>query len=338
MKAIYLGWAVSETGPHATSEWSQATPDRVEILGNTQNLKLRDPRGDRREEVTVLCRFMSPASHFPESRYQNYLAVEIEYRDPEYDAGYSSRILLNCRVEESVHIPPRGHDTRRVRISYGAAMPAQPSSSSYILKGWNSEWFRKIEYGRLPEFHYPDSNIAERMDYKRWLQLAFRASPDFSKGVHISDGSTTISIKPSHNGLAINGIDLSWFGLERLVGTLTRHLVFRGKEIDFHHRQVFQPNQHFVISVVTTGIVYPHVPLGLLQECITPYGKGVAIPAHNVYFVAYEEGADRASSLSFSLDDHTESDIHIQWNFEHMLRYTIYNRTDRPIEILVGTF
>ena len=337
MKAIYLGWAVSRIGAGTYHEWDEETPDRIEILGNTQNLTLRDPRGGRREEVTVLCRFKSPASHFPESGYQNYLAVEIEYRDPDYDGGYSSRILLDCRVEESVHIPPRGHDTRRLRISYGAAMPAQPSSSSYILKGWNSEWFRKMEYGRLPEFHYPDPKIAERMDYNRWSRLAFGASSDFASGVHISDGSTGVSFRPTDHGLEINGLELSWFGLERLVTALARQFFFRGQESGYHYKQVAQPNQSLLISIPTDAAMFCH-PLGYLEACQTPYGAGYAVQAYNVYMVGRHEGTPGHRILSFTADEKDDADIHVKWRFRDLLQFEFLNRTNESANIRIGIF
>lgn len=339
MKAIYLGWAISGNGPGAHFEWDDETPDRIEILGNTQKLTLIDPRDGKPAKVTILCRFKSRSSFFPEKPDGTHLAVEIEYQDPQFSEGYSSRILLNCTVEETRHIPPGGHDTRRVVLSYSATMPAQSAKSSYILRGWKSEWFRTKVYGRLPEFNYPDLDTMEGTDYELWSQLAFRASPDFTKEVHISDSLNSISLSPTDCGAVVNGIHLSWFGLERLVTTLSRHLIFRGQPGGFHYQKTIGPREDILVTVPDFASIFRH-DLGFLEPCNTPRGNGVALQAYNTYMVARHEDSDWADTLRITADVHDDAEIHVQWRFDETetLQYQFENRTDRPVAIFVGMF
>ena len=297
---------------------------------------MQEPRDGRRAKTTILCRFPSDNSQFPETHEAKHLAVEIEYKDSQSSEGYSSRILLDCKVEEIKHILPHPHDVKRVTLSYGKIMHARSSSSSFILRGWKSEWFREKVYGRVPEFHYPDISVAEQTNHETWLELSFNVNPDFSKGIHISNGSNHIEITPEDNGIDLNGIHLSWFGVERLMTTLARHFFFR-RQSGYNFTERIPPNKTTMFTITDSMAIFRH-NLGFLEECKTPVGRGVALQAYNTYIAAKHEVFDWGNNLEISTADQDGADIHVKWEFDGELRYHFHNRTDRAAIIWVGFF
>ena len=337
MIAIYLGWAISTAGPEALQDWYTESPDRIGIYRNSQNLALREPRDGKRGRTVILCRFPSDNWDFPEVSNGKYLAVEIEYKDSQSSEGYCSRILLDCKVEEIVDIASHPREVKRVVLSYSKIRPAQSSRTSHILKGWKSEWFREKVYGSVPEFHYPDISEAERTNYKKWPQLSYNMTPDLTMGSQISNGTSHIVIKPKSYGVEINGIQLSWLGLERLMTNLARHFITRGEKSDFHYAQHIPPNETLTITVPSIMVIFHH-NLGFLEDYDTPRGKGVAILAQSTYMAASHEGFAGGDNLSFSMDEQDDADIHVKWKFDGSLRYEFHNKTDRTAIIEVGLF
>ena len=337
MKAIYLGWAVAYDESETMLHWIEESPQRIEIMRNSQNLALQEPRDGRRAKTTILCRFPSSDWDFPEIGAGMHLAVEIEYKDPPSRDGFSSRLLIDCKVEDMRHMAPHPHDVRRVVLSYAGTMPARPSSASYILWGWKSEWFRTTQYRRYAEFNYPDIAVAEREHPGNWANFRFDASPNFSSGIEISDGRTDINIKPKGDGVLVNGIPLSWFGLERLVTILSRHLIFRGKKSGYSYRQIIEANATANIAVPVISSVL-RLNQGHLENCNTPIGNGVSVPGHHTYMAAKHEGSERGDTLRFSMDDQSDAEIHVDWRIQDELRYLFHNRTDQPVLLQIGIF